>query len=847
MPKFPSDTNNEEIPAIGFENCIGKTFKNGKSLDVYSHCLYAGLVAGILQKYLPAESSKNNLPLLAAIHDIGKVSPGFQKKISIENVRKLCPKLAEMHKSFEEAHAVVSEATIKSVFKNAMLAEIAGAHHGERRTQVFNEPNSCYGGEKWFEERKRLLKALECKFCSFSDHKIDELQRNILSGFVCVSDWIASDESFFNPDLKEDAEAVAEKAVNACGWRKPNLKQDLSFKEIFGFEPNSIQKSFADSVRIPGLYILEAPMGAGKTEAALYAAYTLISSGQNNGLYFGLPTKLTSDKIHERVQSFLEKVSLEKENAILAHSSAWLNLGGGEEFETGNSWFHPRKRSLLAPFGVGTIDQALLGVLCVKHFFVRLFGLSGKVVILDEVHSYDAFTGILLDELVRTLREIACTVIILSATLTKDRKKSFLPTATPNESNDYPLISIETNASSFFTAPEYSDSKTINITIEKQDIRKLSEIAVERASSGQCVLVVTNTVPKSQEFYSAIKATMKGNPFPAGLLHSRFPAFRRREIEDEWINKLGKEGNRPKGCILVGTQILEQSIDIDSDFLMTEIAPSDMLLQRIGRLWRHQRNNSERGGCELPEAVIISENIDAASDEKQLKEIFKNCGSKVYAPYVLWKTFQTWKSLSKIQIPSDIREILETTYKRDEKNEPEFVKNLFDDLEQKKLELRNMATGLQSSNCGIPAGKDDEEKATTRYNEMPQKDCLIVKNIISNRDSAEIELLSGDTVKVSAYERNFNVTKMLHKNIVSIPAYALKNYEIRTPEYLKKHFYGNIAVLVLEDGILKFDNADIGRRYTNEKGVFRNNSLKSVQQGLDYTSFEKEFGDESDW
>ncbi|MCX6983576.1 MAG: CRISPR-associated helicase Cas3' [Lentisphaerae bacterium] len=638
---------------------------------------------------------------------------------------------------------------------------------------------------------------MEIKFGSFSGIKIDEIQRNILAGFVCVSDWIASDESFFYPDLKEDADIVAKKAVQSCGWRKPNLKQD----------------------------------------------FKLISSGQNNGLYFGLPTKLTSDKIHERVQLFLEKVSIEKENAILAHGSSWLNFGGGEEFRTGMSWFHPRKRSLLAPFGVGTIDQALLGVLCVKHFFVRLFGLSGKVVILDEVHSYDVFTGTLLDELVRTLREIDCTVIILSATLTKDRKKSFL---SATESNDYPLVSIKTNESSCFISPEYPDSKTINITIEKQDVRKLSEVAVDRASSGQCVLVVTNTVPKSQEFYSAIKGKMKEGAFHAGLLHSRFPAFRRRELEDEWINKLGKKGNRPQGCILVGTQILEQSIDIDSDFLITEIAPSDMLLQRMGRLWRHQRNNSERGGCSSPEAIIISENLDLASDEKQLKEIFKQCGSKVYAPYVLWKTFQAWKSLSKIQIPSDIREILETTYRRDENSEPEFVESLFEELGQKKMKLRDMVTGLQANNRGIPAGNDDE-KATTRYNEMPQMDCLIVNNITPNRDSAKIELLSGDVVKVSAYVRNFDVTKWLHDNIVSIPAYTFKNYEIRKPDYLKKHFFGNIAVLVLEDGILKFDNADIGLRYTNEKGVFFDCGLKSLQQGLDYTSIEKEFGDESDW
>ena len=166
-------------------------------------------------------------------------------------------------------------------------------------------------------------------------------------------------------------------------------------------------------------------MGIGKTEAALYAAYQALTQGSATGIYFALPTQLTSDKIYDRMNSFLAKVLAEdcKFRSLLLHSSAWLrDTELGEEGMPGNGWFSSRKRGLLAPFAVGTIDQALMGVMNVKHGFVRTFGLAGKVVILDEVHSYDSYTGTIIDKLVQTLRELDCTVIILSATLTAERR-----------------------------------------------------------------------------------------------------------------------------------------------------------------------------------------------------------------------------------------------------------------------------------------------------------------------------------------------------------------------------------------------------------------------------------------
>src|SRR5690625_5144301 len=170
-------------------------------------------------------------------------------------------------------------------------------------------------------------------------------------------------------------------------------------------------------------------MGLGKTEAALYASYRMLESGQASGIYFALPTQLTSNKIYERFQCFLEAVLAGdcRHRSLLLHANAWLlEKDMGEEGRPGGAWFNQSKRGLLAPFAVGTIDQALMAAMNVKHGFVRAFGLAGKVVILDEVHTYDSYTGTLLDALINLLSQLDCTVIVLSATLNQQRRQQLI-------------------------------------------------------------------------------------------------------------------------------------------------------------------------------------------------------------------------------------------------------------------------------------------------------------------------------------------------------------------------------------------------------------------------------------
>ena len=203
-------------------------------------------------------------------------------------------------------------------------------------------------------------------------------------------------------------------------------------------------------------------MGLGKTEAALWAAYRLLNTGQATGLYFALPTQATSNRIHLRMNEFIAKITDKTATTKLIHGNSWLmeettipqvrattpQNQADQDARASRDWFASTKRALLAPFGVGTVDQCLLGVVAAKHFFVRHFALAGKVVILDEIHSYDLYTGTLIKKLIEVLENLGCTIIILSATLTAQRKAElleivddFLPEAMDPAQVPYPQIS----------------------------------------------------------------------------------------------------------------------------------------------------------------------------------------------------------------------------------------------------------------------------------------------------------------------------------------------------------------------------------------------------------------------
>jgi len=696
---------------------------------------------------------------------------------------------------------------------------VVGAHHGDRDgSYATTDTGTAFGGKSWATERRALLEYL----LQVYGH-LDQLTSpdfNALAGLVCVADWIGSDEDYFPPEglpPEIDRKTRAQEAVTACGWAPITIEAGRSFKEIFGFVPYPLQRDFIDAVDGPGLYVLEAPMGQGKTEAALFAAYKLMAEGHNSGLYFGLPTRLTSDKIHERVRDpFMKRITTSESEVRLAHGQAWMRSfdHGGEELGAGRPWFQPNKRALLMPFAVGTIDQALLAVLKVRHHFIRCFGLAGKVVILDEVHSYDVYTGTLLDLLVRRLLALGCSVIILSATLTRTRKAAFFddPSALGSE-DSYPLTSAQRSSGTAAIASEPPPTKRVRVTVDQLSAPQVAELAVQNARSRHCVLCIANTVAQAQLWFREVKAAMSEGVFEVGLLHSAFPAWRRTELEKKWMKKLGMAGDRTMGCVLVATQVVEQSVDIDADLMITELAPTDMVLQRLGRLWRHEYTDRP---CSAPSVIIVTGEVSKVETLDQLEEALGKANCRVYQPYVLWRAYQVWSQRDAVQLPDDIRSLLELTYEALDA-EPDFLDEAKKRLEKRRTKLQSLAQSARADKVGFCTIPDDD-RAATRYSEIPRIDAVLARSVDSMGNAAKLVLSCGTEIEIDAFTKNRWASAQLHLNLVSVPTYRLP--EVNNPRFLQMHFFDRTVLLVISgDGELRLDGAPIDLRYDDELGL----------------------------
>jgi CRISPR-associated endonuclease/helicase Cas3 len=815
------------LSGVPYTQCPAKTYQDdaGNILPgrtVIEHCQIVGEVTraiiacypNALQALFPPGSI-----LVAGSHDVGKVSPCFYEKI-----RRTCtvwganlPSLPNINPELESQwgfHGGVSQVTAKALNAPEHVPEILGQHHGfsppDMGTRRAND--EVFGGPAWQTQRKLLLDDLMQHLGCGWPQVASISQARLLAGLTTVADWVGSGDFFEDPALPWQNNIAP--SLDAAGFIPPRYQPSLSFQDIFGFAPRSAQEKLIKAVDAPGVYVLEAPMGLGKTEAALYAAYRMLTSGQASGIYFALPTQLTSNKLHERFCEFLrgnEEKQLQgilaascPHRALLLHSSAWLQKTAmGEEGLPGRSWFNHAKRGLLAPFAVGTLDQALMATMNVKHGCVRAFGLAGKVVILDEVHTYDAYTGTLLDALVELLRDLRCTVIILSATLNRERRKQLLLNHPPC-SNDYPLISALPEGGDLREhAVASSSQQTVTIHLLTEE-RQAIEQALERAEQGQQVLWIENTVDEAQQRYLDLAARAHDLGIACGLLHSRFTMIDRQKHEDKWIALLGKgEANWARrvqqGRIVVGTQVLEQSLDIDADFLVSRFAPTDMLLQRLGRLWRH--HETPRPQNARAEAWLLAPNLQIAIENPQTA--FGKTAN-VYSPYILCRSLEVWQARKQANLPEDIRPLIEATYT--EREESDTMARWLYELENGvtyplrrtgRKALRQLARiGLANEGKTLP-----ENKAETRYSETESVEVLLVRHMTlqPNQKGCQLTLLNGEKLflpqkqhsldkeawrKISAQMMSHVVKTPLHHAPLPVPVANLKKLGLHHCFYL---------------------------------------------------------------
>lgn len=770
-----------------YQDCPAKTYHNEHGVrqlgrSVFDHCYIVGEVA----RQLISRSAVRSLfpkgsAFVAACHDIGKVSPTFYNKLY-----RACnlPELPghvnpDMEKGWG-GHAGVSQITAKALGVSRFVPEILGGHHGFAPNVAGKRAHDdVFGGDAWQTEREKLVNALqEAMQETWPEIEIYPIAR-LLAGLTSVADWIGSGSYFDHPAEEWQSKIAA--AVDNAGFILPRYQADLSFDQVFGFDPWPIQQRFYEQVTGPGVYVLEAPMGLGKTEAALYAAYRLLAAGQAGGIYFALPTQLTSNKIYSRFEAFLTSILHEdcEHRPLLLHANAWLvETEMGEEGQPGGAWFNQAKRGLLAPFAVGTIDQALMAAMNVKHGFVRAFGLAGKVVILDEVHTYDAYTGTILSALIAMLMELECTIIVLSATLSQERRQELMGCETGSKA--YPLVTAMPRANKNVSEVGVVSTRSSQVSLS---LKKETSLAVEealiRAEQGQQVLWIENTVRTAQERYLDLASRAHDIGVDCGLLHSRFTFDDRRSLEDKWVNLFGKLGwlqNRRQECgrILVGTQVLEQSLDIDADFLVSRFAPTDMILQRLGRLWRH--SDTPRSKHARYEAWLLAPELDDAV--RNPIEAF-GASAFVYSPYVLCRSLEVWGNIQRIKLPNDIRRLIDATYQ--DRQETGLMATWLNHLKEgsRWRTGQNALERMARLTLAETGQVIHENRAQTRYGEISTSEVLLLQRLQYDAatDSGVLTLMNGSQVmlplrrnRLSRSEWRKLTARLMHE-IAYVPAH----------------------------------------------------------------------------
>lgn len=545
----------------------------------------------------------------------------------------------------------------------------------------------------------------------------------LLAGFVVLCDWIGSNQSWFryldvpmplDEYWEKNAIPKAEMAIRKAGIVcEPMVFGSATFNDVFPSlnTPTPLQR-FVSQCPVtvsPQLFILEDVTGSGKTEAALFLARRMMSEGAGNGIFFALPTMATSNAMFDRMvdnsvptQSPVYKGLFAPEatpSIVLTHTARHLsdlfmksvmsNDDNADEYEESEStataqctsWLADnRKKALLADIGVGTIDQALLAVLPSRFQSLRIFGLSGHILIIDEAHAYDPYMNTLVQNLLTFHAAMGGSAILLSATLPRHTRQAFLNSfakgigsnARVVQCDHYPLATRIDCVGSVEESPiEAMPQRQTSVTVKLiSDTDRIVRLIVESSNKGNCVCWIRNTVYDTITAYKILIEVLAADKLM--LFHAQFVMGDRLGTEKVVKDTFGKEskGVARRSKVLIATQVVEQSLDLDFDLLISDLAPMDLLIQRSGRLHRHVRDEEgnllqrDKGKDRRKPARFI------IHSPKPLKKVngdwFREAFPKAAYVYpshgCLWLTARILAQKKVIKMPDDARELVEAAY-----------------------------------------------------------------------------------------------------------------------------------------------------------------------------------------
>lgn len=620
------------------------------------------------------------------------------------------------------------------------IASIAGAHHGVPAEYVPETGRACaiFEGlnDKWHQAWQELFEmTLEQTGADqvlkklMSGTKIPVSVQLYLTGLVIMADWIASNPEYFPMGTfsVEAQHGRLNQGWEALGLEHPwaahieNSDTSDLYSSRFSWENPTLRPmqevvvEAARSMKGGGMMCIEAPMGQGKTEAGLIAAEILAQETGRSGLAFAAPTQVTSNALFDRVKAWAQgpAAGSEPHTMFLGHAKnqqqdSFRYLQRADIFDSEadvegkqsirpntsvarHSWIGGRKRGILSTFVVCTIDQILMMALQSRHVMLRHLGLGSKVVIIDEVHAYDAYMGVYLKEALHWLGQMNAPVILMSATLPAHVRTSLMESyaegleiqdstewdfddfdsenvTEPSLDLDYPVIHTLTAEDGYtprkwqVTAPE--EQVTISIRQIGDEFTDFDKMLEPLESGHGCAAVICNTVGRAQNAYEHLRAKFGADVM---LTHSRFTSKHRAEKEADLVSQLGKGAHRgdgrPERLIVVGTQVIEQSLDLDFDVMVTDFAPVDLVLQRLGRLHRHERDDSERPS-EYRSPICYVRGVEIFGSETQVPEFPKGSRS-VYEPAILLSSYAQllpYFDGKALRIPEDMSELVQKAY-----------------------------------------------------------------------------------------------------------------------------------------------------------------------------------------
>lgn len=650
------------------------------------------------------------LTFLATLHDLGKIGAEFCAAIETDQIQ------AYRHWELTEAWLLHFDGAVfaprlggKPRVREQLYAAIAG-HHGQPPQQTEKSARMrARAGNNAERDARATVEAIAVLFPEMSLEglevryaKTDSWDRASsslswwLAGFTTVADWIGSNTDWFPahpPDLSVEAywpvaQAHAERAAAASGLAAAAVSQRPTDGLFALGPPRPMQKAVLEADLPAGqtLALIEDATGSGKTEAALMLAHRMMRAGKGDGLFFALPTMATANAMFGRLRDMRALFDGDPSLA-LAHGRAALHDGfreivgrrdGEPDAIACSEWLADgRRKALLADIGVGTIDQALLGVLPTRFFALRLYALSRRILIVDEAHDYDPYMQQELEQLLTFHAMFGGSAILMTATLPEGMRDAFVKAfakgakRTPmGLGTSYPQLSVVGEAAVSQTVEPVPATRR-EVGVERVgSLEAALDLLVEAAARGAACAFVRNSV---DEAIAAVEA-LQVRGVDVMLHHARFALTDRLANEQVVLSRFGREGDGRAGAVIVGTQVLEQSLDIDFDIMVSDLAPIGALIQRAGRLWRHMDLRPETVRPESgPTLHVLSPDPDRVANAKWSFDLLGR-GAHVYFLDDQWRTARVLFEAGMISAPNGLKVLIEAVHGEDRIDLPDPLK-----------------------------------------------------------------------------------------------------------------------------------------------------------------------------